>query len=101
MKRRPLVKCALQKVLSVPVLTVGCHTAGFRLRQLAGRYPTGYVPDGSGGLKAVSAEDDPYRRLEQHPFGGISVASTAEDYLRFSQMPLQPSAHDKWVATVA
>ena len=57
-------------------------------RDLADRYPTGYVADGSGGLKAVSAEDDPYRRLEQHPFGGISVASTADDYLRFSQMLL-------------
>jgi CubicO group peptidase (beta-lactamase class C family) len=55
---------------------------------LRGRFPTLYQPDGHGGMAAVPAEQDEYRRLGAHPFGGISLSATIEDYLRFAQMLL-------------
>ena len=65
-------------------------------RDLAGRYPTGYVADGGGGLKAVSPEGDPYRRLEQNPFAGESVIARER-----RRRPSCGDGRDKWVATVA
>ena len=52
----------------------------------AARYPTAYRTDAAGTLVAYTPEEDVYRRFATHPFGGVSVASTAEDYLRFAQM---------------
>ena len=56
--------------------------------KLAPRYPTNYTPQPDGTLRPLSAREDTYRRFEAHPFGGVSVASTAQDYLRFAQMLL-------------
>jgi CubicO group peptidase (beta-lactamase class C family) len=54
----------------------------------AARYPTAYRADAAGALVAYTPEEDVYRRFTTHPFGGVSVASTAADYLRFAQMLL-------------
>ena len=58
----------------------------------SGRFPTLYQPDGHGGMTAVAPEQDEYRRFGTHPFGGISVSATIEDYLRFAQMLLNGGA---------
>src|SRR5215472_7054064 len=55
---------------------------------LAARYPTLYGADASGALQAFGAAADPYRHLTGRPFGGVGLASTARDYLRFAQMLL-------------
>lgn len=52
------------------------------------RFPTLYQPDGQGGETPVPPENDEYRRFGAHPFGGISLSGTIEDYLRFAQMLL-------------
>jgi len=52
----------------------------------ADRYPTVYHTDASGALKAASAAEDYYTGMPV--FGGVSLASTARDYLRFAQMLL-------------
>ena len=54
----------------------------------ADRYPTAYRTDASGALTAFTPEEDPYNHFTAHPFGGVSLSSTAEDYLRFAQMLL-------------
>jgi CubicO group peptidase (beta-lactamase class C family) len=54
----------------------------------AARYPTAYRTDAAGALVAYTREEDVYPHFTTHPFGGVSVASTAEDYLRFAQMLL-------------
>jgi len=54
----------------------------------AARYATAYRTDAAGALVAYTRDDDLYPRVTTHPFGGMSVASTAEDYLRFAQMLL-------------
>jgi CubicO group peptidase (beta-lactamase class C family) len=55
---------------------------------LAARYPTLYGADAAGALAAAGPEADPYRHLTGRPFGGVGLASTARDYLRFAQMLL-------------
>ncbi|HYK99670.1 MAG TPA: serine hydrolase domain-containing protein [Steroidobacteraceae bacterium] len=55
---------------------------------LAARYPTLYGADAAGALAATGPEADPYRHLTGRPFGGVGLASTARDYLRFAQMLL-------------
>jgi CubicO group peptidase (beta-lactamase class C family) len=52
------------------------------------RYPTTYKLDASGALVADTSAQDSYRRYTTRPFGGVGVASTAEDFLRFAQMLL-------------
>jgi CubicO group peptidase (beta-lactamase class C family) len=54
----------------------------------AARFPTAYHGDAAGALVAYTRDEDSYPRFTTHPFGGASVASTAEDYLRFAQMLL-------------
>ncbi len=54
----------------------------------AQRYATAYQADANGVLTAYTPEEDSYTHFTTHPFGGVSVASTAEDYLRFAQMLL-------------
>lgn len=54
----------------------------------AARYPTLYGQGKDGALLAMSPDADPYRHFTAHPFGGVGVASTAGDYLRFSEMLL-------------
>jgi CubicO group peptidase (beta-lactamase class C family) len=54
----------------------------------AARYPTLYQAGKDGALEAVPADKDPYRHFTDHPFGGVSMASTAGDYLRFAEMLL-------------
>ncbi len=56
--------------------------------ELAARYPTLYQAGKDGALQAVPADKDPYRHFTGHPFGGVSAASTAGDYLRFAEMLL-------------
>jgi CubicO group peptidase (beta-lactamase class C family) len=52
------------------------------------RYATAYKAGRNGALTAYTREEDPYTHFTTHPFGGVSLASTAEDYLRFAQMLL-------------
>ncbi|HXN80291.1 MAG TPA: serine hydrolase domain-containing protein, partial [Steroidobacteraceae bacterium] len=54
----------------------------------ADRYATDYKVDSAGSLHALSGQEDIYSRFAQRPFGGISLSSTARDYLRFAQMLL-------------
>lgn len=61
---------------------------------LAARYPTLYGVDASGALAAAGPAADPYRHLTGRPFGGVGLASTARDYLRFAQMLLGAGALD-------
>ena len=55
---------------------------------LAARYPREYVADDAGGIRAVPTTQDPYRHMTGRAFGGVGLASTARDYLRFAQMLL-------------
>jgi CubicO group peptidase (beta-lactamase class C family) len=54
----------------------------------AARYPTAYHADAAGALVAYTRDEDVYPHFTTHPFGGVSVAATADDYLRFAQMLL-------------
>ena len=55
----------------------------------AARFPTAYHADASGALVAYRQDEDPYNRFtSSHAFGGVSLSSTGEDYLRFAQMLL-------------
>ncbi|MDB6090397.1 MAG: estB 2 [Gammaproteobacteria bacterium] len=54
----------------------------------AARYATSYSLDAAGALRADSAHNDTYAHFTGRPFGGSSLASTAQDYLLFSQMLL-------------
>jgi CubicO group peptidase (beta-lactamase class C family) len=58
----------------------------------AARYPTLYQADRNGALQAVPPAADTYRHFTGHPFGGVSIASTAGDYLRFAEMLLHGGA---------
>jgi len=58
-------------------------------KEYAGRYTTCYGPADDGGLKAIDKpESSNYARYTEHPFGGLSLSSTAMDYYLFSQMLL-------------
>jgi CubicO group peptidase (beta-lactamase class C family) len=52
------------------------------------RYPTTYKLDANGALVADTSAQDSYRRYTTRPFGGVGVAASAEDFLRFAQMLL-------------
>jgi CubicO group peptidase (beta-lactamase class C family) len=54
----------------------------------AARFPTGYHTDAAGTLVPFGHDEDPYNHFTSRPFGGVSLSSTAEDYLRFAQMLL-------------
>lgn len=62
--------------------------------ELAARYPTLYEAGTTGELEALESSADPYRHLTGRPFGGVGLASTARDYLRFAQMLLGGGALD-------
>ena len=58
-------------------------------KEYVGRYTTCYGPSENGGLKATDKpESSSYARYTDHPFGGLSLSSTAMDYYLFSQMLL-------------
>jgi CubicO group peptidase (beta-lactamase class C family) len=58
-------------------------------KEYVGRYTTCYGPADGGGLKPVDKpESSNYARYTEHPFGGLSLSSTALDYYLFSQMLL-------------
>ena len=58
-------------------------------KEYVGRYTTCYGPSENGGLKAIDKpESSNYARYTEHPFGGLSLSSTAMDYYLFSQMLL-------------
>jgi CubicO group peptidase (beta-lactamase class C family) len=53
------------------------------------RYTTCYGPGKEGGLQAIDKpESSNYARYTDHPFGGLSLSSTAMDYFLFAQMLL-------------
>ncbi len=54
------------------------------------RYTTCYGPaEGGGGLRPIDKpESSNYARYTDHPFGGLSLSSTAMDYFLFAQMLL-------------
>lgn len=55
---------------------------------LAARYPAIYRAGATGNLEAFGPAAEPYGHLTGRPFGGVGLASTARDYLRFAQMLL-------------
>jgi CubicO group peptidase (beta-lactamase class C family) len=61
----------------------------------ADRYPTTYKLNASGALVTDTPTEDTYRRYTTHPFGGVGVATTAEDFLRFAQMLLNGGQLDR------
>jgi len=68
---------------------LGMHDTVFGMPpDRAARYPTAYKTDASGTLTAFTREQDVYPHFTSHPFGGASLAASAEDYLRFAQMLL-------------
>lgn len=57
--------------------------------QRTSRYTTVYSPDKEGKLQVKGKpEDDDYRHYNQHPFGGVGLSATMQDYARFAQMLL-------------
>jgi CubicO group peptidase (beta-lactamase class C family) len=54
----------------------------------AGRYPTLYGAQSGRALEAMQGTSDPYAHFTDRPFGGVGIASTPRDYLRFAQMLL-------------
>jgi CubicO group peptidase (beta-lactamase class C family) len=58
-------------------------------KEYIGRYTTNYGPAKDGGLQPIDKpENSNYARFTDHPFGGLSLSSTAMDYYLFSQMLL-------------
>jgi CubicO group peptidase (beta-lactamase class C family) len=54
----------------------------------AGRYATLYSADSEGTLTPTPPTYGNYAHFTAHPFGGVGIATTAADYLRFAQMLL-------------
>ena len=68
---------------------LGMHDTVFGMpADRAQRYATAYKAGANGVLTAYTREEDLYTHFTTRPFGGVSVASTAEDFLRFAQMLL-------------
>jgi CubicO group peptidase (beta-lactamase class C family) len=58
-------------------------------KEYISRYTTNYAPARGGGLEPIDKpESSNYARFYDHPFGGLSLSSTAMDYYLFSQMLL-------------
>lgn len=58
-------------------------------KEYVSRYTTNYGPAKGGGLQPIDKpETSSYARYTEHPFGGLSLSSTAMDYYLFSQMLL-------------
>jgi CubicO group peptidase (beta-lactamase class C family) len=95
------------RIMTVLVLTVGRHTAGFAYGGYFEVTPVDRAYRDAGIVYAkLDSLDELVRKLSGMPLlyepGERWVYSfAAEDYLRFSQMLLQARPHDKWVATVA
>jgi len=53
----------------------------------ANRFATLYSPNPAGGIQPTP-DGGHYAHFTDHPFGGVSLSSTPEDYLRFAQMLL-------------
>lgn len=58
----------------------------------AARFATNYAPQPDGSLAPLTGADDQYQLLRGHGFGGVGLASTPADYLRFAQMLLNGGA---------
>jgi CubicO group peptidase (beta-lactamase class C family) len=58
-------------------------------KEYVSRYTTNYAPAKDGGLQPIDKPGNSnYARFSDHPFGGLSLSSTAMDYYLFSQMLL-------------
>jgi CubicO group peptidase (beta-lactamase class C family) len=77
-------------VLSKIAQPLGMKDAVFGIpKEYVSRYTTNYGPAKGGGLQAIDKpESSNYARFSEHPFGGLSLSSTAMDYYLFSQMLL-------------
>jgi CubicO group peptidase (beta-lactamase class C family) len=69
---------------------LGMKDAVFGIPQeYVGRYTTNYGPAKQGGIEPIDKpETSSYSRYGDHPFGGLSLSSTAMDYFLFAQMLL-------------
>ncbi|MBV9620013.1 MAG: beta-lactamase family protein [Gammaproteobacteria bacterium] len=68
---------------------LGMHDTVFGIpADRAARFATLYAPREDGSLKALRGEEDWQQHFTRRPFGGVGLASTAADYLRFAQMLL-------------
>ncbi len=77
-------------VLTKIAKPLGMKDAVFGIpKDYVGRYTTNYGPAKGGGLQPIDKpESSSYARFTDHPFGGLSLSSTAMDYYLFSQMLL-------------
>jgi CubicO group peptidase (beta-lactamase class C family) len=77
-------------VLSKIIQPLGMKDAVFGIpKEYVSRYTTNYGPVKGGGLQPIDKpESSSYARFYDHPFGGLSLSSTAMDYYLFSQMLL-------------
>ena len=77
-------------VLNKIIQPLGMKDAVFGIpREYVSRYTTNYGPAKGGGLQPIDKpESSNYARFYDHPFGGLSLSSTAMDYYLFSQMLL-------------
>jgi CubicO group peptidase (beta-lactamase class C family) len=77
-------------VLSKIAQPLGMKDAVFGIpKEYVNRYTTNYGPAKDGGLQPIDKpENSNYARFSDHPFGGLSLSSTAMDYYLFSQMLL-------------
>jgi CubicO group peptidase (beta-lactamase class C family) len=77
-------------VLSKIIQPLGMKDAVFGIpKEYVSRYTTNYGPAKGGGLQPIDKpESSSYARFYDHPFGGLSLSSTAMDYYLFSQMLL-------------
>ncbi len=75
---------------------LGMDSAVFGIpKEYVSRYTTNYGPAKEGGLRAIDKpETSNYARYTEHPFGGLSLSSTAMDYALFSQMLLNGGSFD-------
>lgn len=69
---------------------LGMKDAAFGIpKEYVGRYTTNYGLKKEGGIEPTDKpESSTYARYTDHPFGGLSLSSTALDYFYFAQMLL-------------
>ncbi len=77
-------------VQSKIIQPLGMKDAVFGIpKEYVSRYTTNYGPAKGGGLQPIDKpETSSYARYSDHPFGGLSLSSTAMDYYLFAQMLL-------------
>jgi CubicO group peptidase (beta-lactamase class C family) len=77
-------------VQSQIIQPLGMKDAAFGIpKEFVSRYTTNYGPKKEGGIQPIDKpESSNYARYTDHPFGGLGLSSTTNDYFLFAQMLL-------------